>query len=91
MSKRLPYDLLYKEYVEEKQSIANIAKKYQTYPQRIFRLLRGYNIKVRSKSEAQKIVNSKEGYKHPTKGRERTNDEKVKISKGMKRKEIDES
>jgi very-short-patch-repair endonuclease len=60
-----------------------IADKLNTYPNKINRFLRKSGIEVRSRSEAQKLSLEKGFSEHPTKGRERTKEEKTKIKEGM--------
>ena len=75
----LTKEKLEKEYVERKKSTTVIAKEYDTNPKRIARLLKKFDIKVRSRSEAQKLVAQDI---HPTRGKERSAEEKRAISKG---------
>lgn len=62
-------------------SINQIAEKYNTYGQKIRRLLIKANEPLRTKSEAQKNAIEKGTSKHPTEGRKRTDKEKMKISR----------
>jgi very-short-patch-repair endonuclease len=72
-----------KRYVQKGESFAEIAKHYDTYANRIRRDAQKYNIPIRSKSEAQKNVLEKGKSQHPTKGKTRTYEEKVKIGKSI--------
>ena len=76
-------ELLNKLYVEEKQSFGDIAKKYDTYPNKIRRDAIKFNIPIRNKSEAQKNVLKTGKAAHPTMGKTRTENEKDKISLGV--------
>ena len=75
------------EYVIEKynenQSTYSIAKDLNTYAKKIERILKKNNIPMRSKSESQKIAIETGRSKHPTKGKTRTEEEKLKISEGV--------
>lgn len=77
--KALTKDALKKEYFDKERSTTSIAEEYGTNPKRISRLLKKHGFKARSRSEAQKIVVQEI---HPTRGKERTEEEKVAISKG---------
>lgn len=77
-------ELLQELYVENKQSIAEIASAYSTYPKKIQRLLTKYGIPTRDKSDAQKLALKSGRTKHPTKGRGRTYEERVKLAKTQK-------
>lgn len=68
-------------YTTENKTPTEIAEQFNTYPNKIRRLLtkRGYELK--SRSEAQKIALSSGRRKHPTAGKTRTEEEKRKISK----------
>lgn len=70
-------------YIDKGMSFAEIAKKYDTYANKIRRDAVRFNIPIRSKSEAQKNVLSAGKAKHPTQGKNRTEDEKNKISRGV--------
>jgi very-short-patch-repair endonuclease len=61
-------------------STTEIAQKLNTYPNKINRLLVKHGVKIREKGEAQKLALQKGTAEHPTKGRERTTEEKQKIS-----------
>ena len=76
-------NLIQKLYIQEKLSFADIANKYDTYPNKIRRDAIKFNIEIRDKSEAQKNVLNTGKAAHPTKGKVRTEDEKQKISLGV--------
>jgi very-short-patch-repair endonuclease len=69
-----------KRYVDKEESTYVIAKHYSTNPNRIRRILLKHKVKLRDKSSAQKISISSGVSAHPTKGRVRTKEEKLKIS-----------
>ena len=71
--------MLYQEYFEKERSTTDIADEYGTNPKRISRLLKKWGYKARSRSEAQKLVVVD---LHPTRGKKRTQEEKIAISKG---------
>jgi len=68
------------EYLDNK-STGEIAKALNTYPKKISRILNKNGIEIRSKSESQKIAIQKGIAKHPTKGKKRTKEQKLHISK----------
>lgn len=75
--------IIQKLYVIDKLSFADIAQKYDTYPNKIRRDAIKFNIQIRDKSEAQKnaLISGKSS--SPTKGKIRTDEEKEKISLGV--------
>ena len=75
--------ILQKEYVANQMSFGSIAEKYNTYPNKLRRDAKKFNISPRSKSEAQKNALLKGTHKHPTKGKKRTEKEKHIIGKGV--------
>ena len=75
----IPLDDVIRRY-NEGQSPYQIAKHYETYPNRIRRMLEKANIAMRGKSEAQKLALKSGVSSHPTEGRKRTEEEKRKIS-----------
>jgi very-short-patch-repair endonuclease len=76
-------ELLIELYQKQKKSFADIASMYSTYSNRVRRDAKKYKINIRDKSEAQKNALSRGVTKHPTKGRKRTNEEKLKIGGGI--------
>lgn len=76
------YMFLRREY-EAGASVPVLAEKYKKSKSSIIRYLKKTNTKFRTKSQAQKN-NLKNGGKHPTKGRHRTNDEKIKMAMKLK-------
>jgi len=75
--------LIQKLYVQDNKSFQAIAKEYNTYPNKILRDAKKFNIPIKNKSQAQKNALKKGVIKHPTKGRSRTQDEKNKIGLGV--------
>lgn len=76
------YDNLYELYVNQGLSTGAIAKMYPgTFANTIRRALKRHGIDTRNKSEAQK--NYLEDNDHPMLGRERTDDERRRISAGI--------
>lgn len=67
-------------YVNQGYSTNAIAKEYDTYPNKIKRLLKKHNIPLNSKSVAQKQALKYGRSKHPTKGTKRNNEVKRRIS-----------
>ena len=70
-------------YVNKKMSFIDIAKKYDTYPNKIRRDAKKFHIDIRNKSDAQKNALNTGKHKHPTKGKARTQDVKDKIGLGV--------
>ena len=71
-----------KEYHDNK-STYEIAKNLNTYPKKIERILKKNGCKLRSKSEAQKSALKHGRATHPTKGKPKTEAQKLQISKNM--------
>lgn len=76
-------DILFKMYVEQKLSLAVIAKQLNTYANKIRRDAIKFDIKLRDKSKAQKHALKSGRHKHPTKGTERDDETKSKIGFGV--------
>jgi very-short-patch-repair endonuclease len=77
--KTLTKDVLHVEYFDKERSTTSIAEEYGTNPKRISRLLKKHGYIARTRSEAQKLVVVD---LHPTRGKKRTDEEKIAISKG---------
>jgi very-short-patch-repair endonuclease len=71
--------LLKKEYEQNQLSFGEIAKKYDTYANKLRRDSIKFKISIRDKSEAQKIALKTGRHNHPTKGTERPEHTKNKI------------
>ena len=71
-------------YEKEQLSTYEIAKKMNTYPNKIRRVLIKHGVSMKTKSEAQKNALEKGAAKIPTMGKKRTKEEKIKISKSLK-------
>jgi len=72
-----------KGYFEEFKSISTIAKELNTYPNDVRRILLKNGYTLRDKSEAQSISLKTGTHPHPTKGKKRTDETKLKISEGL--------
>jgi very-short-patch-repair endonuclease len=72
-------------YVNENKSTYEIAELFNTYPNKIRRLLVKNNVELKDKSEAQKNAIKSGKAIHPTLGKSRSFDEKLKISSGVKK------
>lgn len=70
-------------YEVENKSIGEIAKELNTYPNKIRRILIKLGAKMKTKSEAQKLALQSGRHKHPTKGKERDESTKLKISNSV--------
>lgn len=76
-------DAVIKMYDEEDKSTYQIAEELNTYPNKIRRILLKYGKELRSRSEAQKNALQEGRIEHPTKGRKRSQEEKIKISASL--------
>lgn len=74
-----------KMYVEQNKSTYEIAEQLKTYPNKIRRVLIKSGVDLKSKSEAQKNAIDRGIAIHPTSGKERSKQEKLKISSGLQR------
>jgi len=72
-------------YTKQHKSTYEIAEELNTYPNRIRRILIKSGISLKTKSEAQKNAIENGTAIHPTVGKERTQQEKLKISSGLKK------
>lgn len=70
-------------YKNEDKSTYEIAEYYNTYPNKIRRILKKHGCELKNRSEAQKSAIEKGRTSHPTAGKKRTHEEKVKISSGL--------
>lgn len=70
-------------YINQHMSTYAIAEKYETYPNKIRRILKKLNIELNDKSEAQRIAIKSGRSQHPTEGKERGPEVKQKISEGV--------
>tara|TARA_R100000008_G_C3581249_1_gene168657 strand:- start:5 stop:793 length:789 start_codon:yes stop_codon:yes gene_type:complete len=71
------------QYTNHKKSTYEIAQELKTYPNKIRRALNTLGVDLRDKSKAQTIAIQNGRHEHPTKGKKRTEAEKVAISNGM--------
>jgi len=76
-------DAIIKMYVVENKTPTEIAEQLNTYPNKIRRFLlkRGYELK--SRSESQRLAIAAGRKEHPTAGKKRTEEERLKISKAV--------
>lgn len=72
-------------YTNQNKSTYEIAEAMNTYPNKIRRILLKGGVELKNKSEAQKNAIQTGKSIHPTKGKERSKDEKIKISSGIKK------
>jgi len=72
-------------YTKHNKSTYEIAEAMNTYPNRIRRILIKNGITLKTKSEAQKNAIENGTAQHPTDGKKRTQEEKLKISFGLKK------
>lgn len=71
-------------YVDENKSTYEIAEFFNTYPNKIRRVLVKNGVELKDKSEAQKNAIKHGKAIHPTKGKTRSKEDKIKISSGIK-------
>ena len=71
-------------YEKEKMSTYEIAKFFNTYPNKIRRILLKNGVQINDKSTAQKNAIKKGIAKIPTQGKKRSKEEKLKISSSLK-------
>ena len=70
-------------YIKQNLSLGDIAEKLNTYPNKIRRDAKKFEIPLRDKSTAQKNALKTGKHKHPTKGTKRTDDTIKKIGLGV--------
>lgn len=71
------------QYVNHKKSTYEIAQEIGTYPNRVRRTLKTLGVELRDRSKAQTIAIESGRHEHPTKGKKRTEAERIAISNGM--------
>lgn len=82
--KQIDEGYVIQEYSNNK-STYEIAKNLNTYPKKIERILKKNGCKLRSKSEAQKSALKYGRATHPTKGKPKTEEQKLQISKAVEK------
>lgn len=73
-------DSIHRMYYIEQKSINQIAKENNTYPKKIIRYMKKHGMTIRDKSESQKLALLHNRHKHPTKGTNRSQNVREKIS-----------
>ena len=73
------------QYVNQKKSTYEIAQDIGTYPNKIRRTLNTLGVDLRDRSSAQTVAIETGRHEHPTRGKKRTEAEKIAISNGMSR------
>lgn len=76
-------EFLINQYINKKKSTYEIAQDLNTYPNKVRRALKSLGIELRDKSSAQTVAIASGRHEHPTKGKKRTELEKIAISDGM--------
>tara|TARA_R110002051_G_scaffold284668_1_gene346844 strand:+ start:666 stop:1448 length:783 start_codon:yes stop_codon:yes gene_type:complete len=76
-------EFIVEEYVKKNKSTYEISESLGTYPNKVRRTLVKLGVKLRDKSKAQSTAIQSGRHKHPTKGTERSESDKIKISEGM--------
>lgn len=71
------------QYFNKNRSAPEIAEELGTYPNKIIRIIRKSGLKMRSKSDSQKIALEAGRTTHPTEGMERSDETKLKISESV--------
>jgi len=74
-----------KMYIDQNKSTYEIAEVFKTYPNKIRRILVKNGVVLKTKSEAQKNAIEQGVAIHPTSGKKRSHQEKIKISSGLKK------
>ena len=72
-----------KMYLKESKSTYEIAQEFNTYPNKIRRTLKTLGVSLRDKSKAQTVAIKNGRHEHPTRGKKRSESEKIAISNGM--------
>jgi very-short-patch-repair endonuclease len=72
-------------YMELNKSTYEIAEQFSTYPNKIRRILKKHGVSLKTKSEAQKLALKNGRCEHPTQGKERSTEDKIKISSGLEK------
>ncbi len=70
-------------YKRDKRSTYDIAEELNTYPNKILRALKYLNVQIRTKSSAQSNAIKQGRHTHPTKGKVRSEEDRIKISESM--------
>lgn len=83
MSDQEKKQTIQKFYIQEQKSLGEIANILGTYPNKLRRDAKKFNIQLRDKSQAQKNALINGAHKHPTKGKKRPIETKNKIGKGV--------
>ncbi len=84
-------DFYYREYIELEKSITQIASELNTYPNNVRRQLKKFGIKIRSKSETQRLALKHKRAVSPTQGKKRDEETRKKISETLKLKHKEEN
>ena len=71
------------QYINQNKSTYEIAQSLKTYPNKIRRALKTLGVELRDRSTAQTVAIESGRHEHPTKGKKRTESEKIAISDGM--------
>ena len=70
-------------YNDEDRSTYEIAKQLDTYPNKIRRTLKKHKVPLKDRSEAQRNALKKGRSSHPTAGKKRSLEERIRISEGL--------
>ena len=76
-------EYIIQQYTKEKKSTYEIAQDIGTYPNKIRRTLNTLGVDLRDRSTAQTVAIESGRHEHPTRGKKRTEAEKIAISDGM--------
>lgn len=72
-------DYVLEQYLGKQRALEEIAEELGTYSNKLRRMLRAHGTKLRTKGEAQKLAIQNGRAQHPTKGKKRSQETKVKI------------
>ena len=73
-------DFVVDQYTKELKSTYEIAQELNTYPNKIRRILIKRGVELRDKGKAQSVAIQSGRHSHPTKGKKRSEADKIKIS-----------
>jgi very-short-patch-repair endonuclease len=83
LSDKSKAEIIDKLYSKDNLSFKDIATQHNTYPNKVLRDAKRLGIPIKNKSEAQKNALKTGRHQHPTKGRERSDEEKHNIGSGV--------
>lgn len=76
-------EYILEQYFQKNRSAPDIAQELDTYPNKIVRIIKKSGLEMRTKSESQKIALEEGRASHPTEGKNRSDETKLKISESV--------